>query len=65
MVCRQISRALGVMGPSGRWKKNLINKCLNSGKPMEEALNDFKISPKVRQLLQVCLNFEIVSRCVA
>jgi hypothetical protein len=53
------------MGPSGRWKKNLINKCLNSGKPMEEALNDFKISPKVRQLLQVCLNFEIVSRCVA
>jgi hypothetical protein len=49
---RQITRALGVMGPTGRWRKNLVNKCLNSGKPMEEALNDFSISPKIRQLLQ-------------
>jgi len=49
---RQISRALGVMGPMGRWRKNLVNRCLNSGKQMEEALNDFSISPKIRQLLQ-------------
>eukprot|EP00599_Poterioochromonas_sp_BG-1_P000062 CAMPEP_0173146276 /NCGR_PEP_ID=MMETSP1105-20130129/8396_1 /TAXON_ID=2985 /ORGANISM="Ochromonas sp., Strain BG-1" /LENGTH=266 /DNA_ID=CAMNT_0014060445 /DNA_START=100 /DNA_END=901 /DNA_ORIENTATION=+ len=49
---RQITRALGVMGPSGRWRKNLINKCLSSGKSPDEACIDFTISPKIRQLLQ-------------
>eukprot|EP01031_Cornospumella_fuschlensis_P036221 gene36221-43936_t len=27
---RQITRALGVMGPTGRWKKNLLNKCVSA-----------------------------------
>jgi hypothetical protein len=49
---RQISRALGVMGPSGRWRRNLINKCLTSGQPIEQAVDNHEISPKVRQLLQ-------------
>lgn len=50
---RQITRAMGIMGPSGRWKKNLINKCLSCGLPPEQALEDKSISPKIRQLLQV------------
>eukprot|EP01039_Chlorochromonas_danica_P011012 gene11012-12260_t len=49
---RQITRALGIMGPSGRWKKNLINKCMSCGLPPEQALEDKSISPKIRQLLQ-------------
>lgn len=49
---RQISRGLGVMGPTGRWRNNLINKCLSSGEPLDKAWNNQKISPKVRQLLQ-------------
>jgi hypothetical protein len=48
---RQISRALGVMGPTGRWRRNLLNKVLAS-KPLEEAVEKVTISPKVRQLLQ-------------
>ncbi len=51
---RQISRALGVMGPTGRWRRNLTNKCLQSGgKSLEKVVDDVKISPKIRQLLQV------------
>lgn len=50
---RQVSRAIAFMGPTGRWRRNLINKCLSSGKPIEEAVNDASISPKVRQSLQV------------
>jgi len=50
---RQISRGLGVIGPTGRWRRNLINKCIASEKKPEDSVNDFKISPKVRQLLQV------------
>ena len=50
---RQISRALGVMGPNGRWRKNLINKCLRTGKKPEEVIQDNTIAPKIRQLLQV------------
>lgn len=49
---RQVSRGLGVIGPKGRWRNNLINKCLNSGLPLEKAVDDVSISPKVRQLLQ-------------
>eukprot|EP00601_Ochromonadales_sp_CCMP2298_P002282 CAMPEP_0173179246 /NCGR_PEP_ID=MMETSP1141-20130122/6004_1 /TAXON_ID=483371 /ORGANISM="non described non described, Strain CCMP2298" /LENGTH=324 /DNA_ID=CAMNT_0014101865 /DNA_START=64 /DNA_END=1038 /DNA_ORIENTATION=+ len=49
---RQVGRALGVMGAKGRWRNNLINKCINSGKPPSEAVGDKKISPVVRQLLQ-------------
>jgi hypothetical protein len=50
---RQISRAIAFMGSNGRWRQNLINKCLASGKPIEEAVNDMSISPKTRQSLQV------------
>lgn len=50
---RQISRALGVMGPKGRWRRNLVNKCLAAGKPLDQVVDDAKISPVVRQLLQV------------
>jgi hypothetical protein len=50
---RQVSRAIGMMGVTGRWRKNLINKCLKSNKPIQEAVDDVSISPKVRQLLQV------------
>ena len=51
---RQIGRALGVIGPKGRWRRNLMNKCLASGKRPEVSANDPAIAPKVRQLLQVC-----------
>jgi hypothetical protein len=49
---RQITRALGVMGESGRWRRNLINKCVQSGLPVEEATEQREIAPKIRQLLQ-------------
>jgi hypothetical protein len=49
---RQITRALGVMGESGRWRRNLINKCVQSGLPVEEATERREIAPKIRQLLQ-------------
>lgn len=42
------------MGPTGRWRRNLTNKCLQSGgKSLEKVVDDIKISPKIRQLLQV------------
>lgn len=50
---RQISRGLGVMGPRGRWRSYLINKCLRTGRPPEDTVDDRSIAPKVRQLLQV------------
>eukprot|EP01034_Spumella_vulgaris_P024183 gene24182-30499_t len=49
---RQISRGNGVMGPRGRWRTFLCKKCVNSGLPLEEAVDDYTTSPKVRQLLQ-------------
>lgn len=49
----QVGRALGVMGPTGRWRNNLINKCLSSTKPLDKVVDDVTIAPVVRQLLQV------------
>ena len=49
---RQVKRGIGVMGEKGRWRQFLAKKCLESGKPIESALDDYSISPKVRQLLQ-------------
>ena len=49
---RQISRGNGVIGEKGRWRNNLVNKCLTSGKSAEDAVTDRNIAPKVRQLLQ-------------
>jgi hypothetical protein len=39
------------MGPFGRWRRNLINKCVASGLAPEQAVADTSISPKIRQLL--------------
>ena len=41
-----------MFGPKGRWRVNLANKGLASGQPLEAAVSDRRISPKVRQLLQ-------------
>lgn len=45
---RQISRWVGVAGSSGRWKTNLIHKCVAANK----AFDDASVSPVVRQTLQ-------------
>lgn len=55
---RQVSRGLKVFGPSGRWKRNLVNQIMarvKNPKDDEEllrVLSDYSISPKIRQLLQ-------------
>jgi hypothetical protein len=55
---RQIARGLGVFGPTGRWKRNLVNQCLSRVKDQKDSdqlskvLHDHAISPKIRQLLQ-------------
>ena len=45
---RQISRGLGVMGPGGRFKNQLIGKVARAG----AELGDRTISPVIRQALQ-------------
>ncbi|KAJ1404413.1 hypothetical protein B484DRAFT_338149 [Ochromonadaceae sp. CCMP2298] len=49
---RQIGRANGVMGPKGRFRSQLVGKIVNAGKPLKIGLQDFNISPVVRQTLQ-------------
>mmetsp|Transcript_83560 Transcript_83560/g.240096 ORF Transcript_83560/g.240096 Transcript_83560/m.240096 type:complete len:274 (+) Transcript_83560:69-890(+) len=44
---RQIRRWAKVCGPTGRWKGNLIAKCLKQGRPY----NDVSVAPAVRQSL--------------
>ncbi|CAK9037676.1 unnamed protein product [Durusdinium trenchii] len=44
---RQIKRWLKICGPTGRWKGNLIAKCVKANR----AYNDPKVSPVVRQSL--------------
>mmetsp|Transcript_65881 Transcript_65881/g.146371 ORF Transcript_65881/g.146371 Transcript_65881/m.146371 type:complete len:253 (-) Transcript_65881:42-800(-) len=44
---RQIQRWSKVCGPTGRWKGNLVAKCLKAGRPY----NDPKVAPAVRQSL--------------
>lgn len=44
---RQISRWSGICGATGRWKGNLIAKCLKAGRPY----NDPGVAPAVRQSL--------------
>lgn len=44
----QIKRWLGVAGPKGRFRKTLINKILKN----KSAVNDYDISPSIRQTLQ-------------
>lgn len=43
----QIKRWLGVAGPNGRFKKNLINQIKKAGKKYD----DYSISPAIRQTL--------------
>lgn len=43
----QIKRWLGVAGPTGRFKRNLINQIKKAGSKFD----DFSISPKIRQVL--------------
>ena len=45
---RQLSRWMKCCGPKGRWKSNLIGKCLRDGKSYDDA----SVSPVVRQTLQ-------------
>ena len=45
---RQIARFLGVMGDKGRFRTQLMNKCLASGKRHD----DTSVSPVIRQSLQ-------------
>lgn len=44
---RQIRRWLSCAGPKGRWRSNLIGKCLRDGK----AFDDSTVAPVVRQTL--------------
>jgi len=44
---RQIARWNGVAGEKGRWRNNLINKCVAAG----AAHDDVSVSPVVRQTL--------------
>mmetsp|Transcript_5217 Transcript_5217/g.10168 ORF Transcript_5217/g.10168 Transcript_5217/m.10168 type:complete len:137 (-) Transcript_5217:318-728(-) len=44
---RQLKRGMGVIGPKGRWRNNLIAKCARQGKPFD----DYTVSPVVRQAL--------------
>lgn len=49
---RQIARAMGVFGPTGRWRRALTNKILaKHGKNFAKGVADHSISPVVRQLL--------------
>lgn len=49
---RQIARGLGVFGPKGRWRNNLINKIRSAhSSDLTAGLNDKSISPVIRQLL--------------
>ena len=45
---RQIKRWMGVAGPNSRFKKRLINMIKNQGSDV----NDYTISPVIRQVLQ-------------
>ena len=47
---RQIKRWLGIAGPRGRFRRMLINLIVKKGG--EKKMNDFTISPKIRQTLQ-------------
>jgi hypothetical protein len=52
---RQIRRWNGVAGPNGRWKvalmKRIISKSKSTGDDLKYIVNDFSVSPKIRQLL--------------
>ena len=45
---RQIKRALGVCGPKGRFRNQLIGRCARNGKKFD----DSSVSPVIRQALQ-------------
>ena len=45
---RQIKRGLGVCGPKGRFRNQLIGRCARNGKKFD----DYTVSPVIRQALQ-------------
>ena len=50
---RQIARGNACFGPKGRWRNNLINKVLQRHpKNLQKGIEDFTISPVIRQTLQ-------------
>jgi hypothetical protein len=49
---RQVRRGLGVMGKKGRFRNQLINKILMADGKVQQALDNWAICPKIRQLLQ-------------
>ena len=54
---RQIARGNQCMGPTGRWRSNLCGKIISSANKggkctLETELNNHKISPVIRQVLQ-------------
>ena len=52
---RQVSRGLQCMGPKGRWKGNLCGKVIssmNGRNTAETEVDNFSISPVIRQTLQ-------------
>ena len=54
---RQIKRWLGVAGPNGRFRKNLINQIHKS----EKKYDDYSIAPKYRQIL-LHWNYELTKK---
>ena len=49
---RQVARGIACFGPKGRWRNNLVNKIRSSKLPLEKAIEDYRISPAIRQTLQ-------------
>ena len=52
---RQVRRGMNCMGENGRWRLTLCKKIVDKvteDKTLEEAFNDHKISPGIRQTLQ-------------
>jgi hypothetical protein len=52
---RQVARGLQCFGPTGRWRTNLMNKCLatkTGGRTFQQCVDDLKVSPVIRQTLQ-------------
>jgi hypothetical protein len=51
---RQIRRWNGVAGPDGRWKVALMKRIIaksDNGMTLKRAVDDYSVSPKIRQLL--------------
>lgn len=61
---RQVNNAMAAMGPNGKWRKDLIKKCLAAAgnkkgekRKLEDVVDDATIAPSTRQHLQVVLPY--------